>query len=161
MYSVELYARVRHACHVEGMSIREAARAFWFAPGHGAQDAAVFDTARVSAESSPGEAEAGSVYGCDRPHRGGGPEVCEETASHSQADLREAARRARFHGRLQHREGLRAGAAVAVPGDVRSPGPPTRPMARRILARPRRRLPGWRGRYRFSPSICPTATWVS
>ena len=28
MYSVELYARVRHACHVEGMSIREAARAF-------------------------------------------------------------------------------------------------------------------------------------
>ncbi len=28
MYSVELYARVRHACRVEGMSIREAARAF-------------------------------------------------------------------------------------------------------------------------------------
>ena len=28
MYSVELYVRVRHACHVEGMSIREAARAF-------------------------------------------------------------------------------------------------------------------------------------
>ena len=28
MYSVELYARVRHTCHVEGMSIREAARAF-------------------------------------------------------------------------------------------------------------------------------------
>ena len=28
MYSVELYARVRHACHVEGMSIREAARMF-------------------------------------------------------------------------------------------------------------------------------------
>ncbi|MFQ5915355.1 MAG: hypothetical protein ACE5JS_19465 [Nitrospinota bacterium] len=28
MYAVELYARVRHACHVEGMSIREAARMF-------------------------------------------------------------------------------------------------------------------------------------
>ncbi len=28
MYSVELYARVRHACHVEGKSIREAARVF-------------------------------------------------------------------------------------------------------------------------------------
>ena len=26
MYRVELYARVRRACHVEGMSIREAAR---------------------------------------------------------------------------------------------------------------------------------------
>ena len=28
MYSVELYARVRRACHVEGMSVREAARRF-------------------------------------------------------------------------------------------------------------------------------------
>src|ERR671932_54316 len=28
MFSVELYARVRHACHVEGMSQREAARRF-------------------------------------------------------------------------------------------------------------------------------------
>ena len=28
MYSVELYARVRRACHVEGMSVREAARKF-------------------------------------------------------------------------------------------------------------------------------------
>jgi transposase len=28
MYTVELYARVRRACHVEGMSIREAARVF-------------------------------------------------------------------------------------------------------------------------------------
>ena len=28
MYSVELYGRVRHACHVEGLSQREAARRF-------------------------------------------------------------------------------------------------------------------------------------
>ncbi len=28
MYSVDLYGRVRRACHVEGMSIREAARVF-------------------------------------------------------------------------------------------------------------------------------------
>ena len=28
MFSVELYGRVRHACHVEGLSIREAARRF-------------------------------------------------------------------------------------------------------------------------------------
>jgi len=28
MYRVELYLRVRRACHVEGMSIREAARMF-------------------------------------------------------------------------------------------------------------------------------------
>ena len=28
MFSVELYGRVRHACHVEGLSLREAARRF-------------------------------------------------------------------------------------------------------------------------------------
>lgn len=28
MYKVDLYARVRYACHVEGKSIREAARVF-------------------------------------------------------------------------------------------------------------------------------------
>ena len=28
MYRVELYGRIRRACHVEGMSIREAARLF-------------------------------------------------------------------------------------------------------------------------------------
>ena len=28
MYSVELYSKIRRACHVEGMSIREAARVF-------------------------------------------------------------------------------------------------------------------------------------
>ncbi len=28
MYSVDLYGRVRRACHVEGMPIREAARVF-------------------------------------------------------------------------------------------------------------------------------------
>jgi transcriptional regulator with XRE-family HTH domain len=28
MFSVELYGRVRHACHVEGLSQREAARRF-------------------------------------------------------------------------------------------------------------------------------------
>jgi len=29
MYSVEIYQRIRRACHVEGLSIREAARQFW------------------------------------------------------------------------------------------------------------------------------------
>jgi hypothetical protein len=28
MYSVELYSKIRRACHIEGMSIREAARVF-------------------------------------------------------------------------------------------------------------------------------------
>ena len=47
MYKVEMYARVRRACIVEGMGIREAAREFGAAPGHGKEDAQVFDTAGV------------------------------------------------------------------------------------------------------------------
>ena len=47
MYKVELYARVRRACMVEGMSTREAARVFRSAPGYGAQDAGVLGATRV------------------------------------------------------------------------------------------------------------------
>ena len=75
MYSVELYARVRHACHVEGMSIREAARAFGLHR----------DTVRKMLRFSipPGyqrshpraRPKLDPFTGCDRPHRGGGPEV--------------------------------------------------------------------------------------
>ena len=32
MFSVELYGRVRHACHVEGLSQRETARRFGIHP---------------------------------------------------------------------------------------------------------------------------------
>ena len=47
MYKVELYARVRQACMVEGMSTREAARVFGLHRGNGAQDAGVLGATRV------------------------------------------------------------------------------------------------------------------
>ena len=54
MYHVELYARVRRACMVEGMSLREASRVFGLAPGHGAQDAGLLGGAGLpAAESTP------------------------------------------------------------------------------------------------------------
>ena len=49
MYNVELYARVRRACIVEGMSVREASRVFGLHRDTGAQDAGIFGTARVPA----------------------------------------------------------------------------------------------------------------
>ena len=39
MYIVDMYLRVRRACLVEGMGIREASRVFGLAPRHRAQDA--------------------------------------------------------------------------------------------------------------------------
>ena len=48
MYKVGIYLRVRKACFIEGMSVREAARVFGATPGHGAQDAQVLGTSRVS-----------------------------------------------------------------------------------------------------------------
>ena len=48
MFAVEMYARVRRACMVEGMSVREASRVFGLhrGGGHGAQDAGLLGTAR-------------------------------------------------------------------------------------------------------------------
>ena len=47
MYRVEMYARVRRACMVEGMGIREAAREFGLHRDTVRQDAPVFSAAGV------------------------------------------------------------------------------------------------------------------
>ena len=51
MYKVDLYARVRRACMVEGMSTREGCPRVRAAPGHGAQDAGVLGATRVNGRS--------------------------------------------------------------------------------------------------------------
>ena len=54
MYYVEMYVRVRRACMVEEMSVREASRMFGLHRGHGAQDAGLLGPAGVlAAESLP------------------------------------------------------------------------------------------------------------
>ena len=66
MYKVELYARVRRACMVEGMSTREAARVF------GLHQDTVRKMLQYSVppgyrrQSPPRRPEAGPVPGCDR-----------------------------------------------------------------------------------------------
>ena len=123
MYKVELYARVRRACMVDGMSTREAARVFGLHR----------DTVRKMLEYSvpPGlppaglspPPQAGALHRRHRPDTGVGPERSQEAAPHGQADLRASAGRARVWGPVHQRQGLREGAPPPVPGDVRSPVP--------------------------------------
>ena len=49
MFTVEMYVRVRRACMVEGMSVREASPGVRSASGHGAQDAGLLGSARLPA----------------------------------------------------------------------------------------------------------------
>ena len=49
MYSVEIYQRIRRACHVDGMSIRKASEQFWNTPQDREEDSQFFHPAGVSA----------------------------------------------------------------------------------------------------------------
>ncbi len=76
MYSVELYNRVRRACHVDGMSRREAARFFGIdrslrdeetvrgtvSPENGFEDFAALSAARISAHQGACAPEAGPLH---------------------------------------------------------------------------------------------------
>ena len=107
---MELYARVRRAVVVDKMSEREAAQQFGLAR----------ETVRKMLRYSvpPGyrrqqpvrrpklDAWIGTIDQILEARQGGR----QEAAPHRQADLRAAARRARLHGRLHDREGLRAAA---------------------------------------------------
>ncbi len=59
MKQVELYARVRHAVRIEGMSERAAARRFGIDRQNGREDAEVLGAAGVRAHEAAGAAEAG------------------------------------------------------------------------------------------------------
>ena len=71
MYQVELYLRVRRVCHVEGMSIREAARVFGLHRDTVRKMLNVLASARLPAERAGSPAQARSVHRCDRPDHGG------------------------------------------------------------------------------------------
>ena len=49
MYTVDLYLRVRLACHVDGLSQREGGKSVWHCARDGEEDAAAFGTAGISA----------------------------------------------------------------------------------------------------------------
>ena len=92
MYHVELYARVRRACMVEGMSLREASRVFGLrrdtvrkmlaysaAPGYRRQN--------PPRRPNPSTSSGGALHRRHRPDTGVGPERSQEAAPHGEAHL--------------------------------------------------------------------------
>ena len=71
VYKVEVYARVRRAVQVDGMSIRQAARRVRPVAEDHPEDAAVFAAAGLRAEEAGPAAEAGAVAGDHRSDSGG------------------------------------------------------------------------------------------
>ena len=108
MYSVELYMRVRRACMVDGMSVREASRVF------GLHRDTVRKMIKYAAppgyrrRKPPRRPKIGPYTGViDRDTRRR-PQRSEEAAPHRQAHLRAAEGRARVRGQVHHRQGLRS-----------------------------------------------------
>ena len=71
VYKVEVYARVRRAVQVDGMSIRQAAREFGLSRKTVRKMLAVFRAAGLRAEEAGAAAEARAVAGRHRPDPGG------------------------------------------------------------------------------------------
>ena len=71
MYTVDLYLRVRLACHVDGLSQREAGQSVWHCARDGEEDAAAFGTAGISATPATETPETGPLHGYHRPYSGG------------------------------------------------------------------------------------------
>ena len=162
MYKVELYARVRRACMVEGMSTREAAR--------------VFGLHRDTVRKMPWPTRLPPGYRRQSaprrpkldPYRGVIDRILEEDRSlpkkqrHTgEADLRAPESGARVHRQVHDSQRLRARAASPDTGDVCSAVPSCR-------THPVRLRPGEGGGRRsgadrplLRPGPCPTATAAS
>ena len=122
MYKVELYARVRRACMVEGMSTREAARVFGLHR----------DTVRKMLQYSvpPGyRRESPPRRPKLDPYRGVIDRILEDDRSlpkkqrHTAKRIYASESGARLHRQVHDSQGLREGAAPPDTGDVRSAVP--------------------------------------
>ena len=123
---VELYARVRRACMVEGMSVREASRVFGLhrdtvrkmlaysvPPGYRRQD----PPRRPKLEPFTGVIDA--ILEADR-------QVPRKQRHTAKRIFERLLGRARVRRRIHHSQGLRQGAPAADSGDVRALVPPSR-----------------------------------
>jgi len=104
------------------------------------QDAGVLLAAGLPAAEASAAAKAGAVARRYRRHSGRRQAAAAQATAHGQADLRAAAGRARLHGRLHDREGLRAREEAKRPGDVH----PAQPRSGRSAGRLRRSRGGHR-----------------
>jgi transposase len=92
MFSVELYGRVRHACHVEGVSQREAARRFGIhrntvrkMPAFSAPPG--YRPAKPPPRQAAAPPKTRRLHGYHRPDRDDRPISAAEAAAHGQAHL--------------------------------------------------------------------------
>ena len=106
MYRVEMYARVRRACRVEGMSTREASRVFGLDRKTVRKMLSFSVPPGYRRGKPPTAAEAGSVHGDHRSDSGRRSDQPPQATAHGEADLRPSPGRVRVHRRLHHREGL-------------------------------------------------------
>ena len=109
MYHVEIYVRVRRACMVEGMSVREASRVFGLhrdTEGSTPDDRLLGPSGLPAAESAPAP-QAGALHRRHRLDTGVGPERSQEAAPHGEADLPAAAGRVWVRRPVHHRPGKR------------------------------------------------------
>ena len=161
MYKVELYARVRRACMVEGMSTREAARVFGLHR----------DTVRKMLEYSvlPGyRRQSPPLRPKLDPYRGVIDRILEDDRSlpkkqrHTAKRIYERLRAEHgFTGKYMNSQGLREGACPADTGDVRSALPSSLAMPSATSARPRRSSKEWSRPSTTSCWTFPTATHAS
>ena len=121
MYIVDMYFRVRRACLVEGMSIREASRVFGLHR----------DTVRkmLSHPVPPGYRRKRPPYRPKlEPYTGVIDRILEDDLSapkkQRHTHLRATARRAQVRWRLHHSQGLRSGAPATHAGDAPLSHPP-------------------------------------
>ena len=108
MYRVEMYARVRRACRVEGMSTREASRVFGL-DRKTVRKMLSFSVPPEYRRSTPRRRPKLDAFRgiIDRILEDDRTSHHKQTA-HGEAHLRPPPGRVRFHGRLHHREGLRS-----------------------------------------------------
>ena len=115
---MDLYRRVRLACHVDGVSEGAAASRFGISQDHGQEDTGPFGASGLSAQQTAESSKAGPVYIDHRSDPGRGSVGSPQTASYGETDLRAAARRARVRRRADNRQGLRRSPASSQPSVV-------------------------------------------
>ncbi len=114
---MEIYGRVRRAVRVEGKSQRAVSQGVWASRETVRKMLQYAVAPRLSAAAADQAAQAGAVVGRHRRHFGRRQAEASQAAAHVEADFREIKERARIHGRLHDREGLRAHGDAARPGE--------------------------------------------
>ena len=112
---MELYLRVRLACHVDGLSQREAASQFGIARETVKKMLRHSEAPGCRPPPATETPEVGPLHGDHRPYSGRRPNGSPQAASHGEAYIRASSRRTWLLGQGNHRQGLRSRTVRAGP----------------------------------------------